>query len=80
MFNISYSQVNCPDYKVDGIAIDTSVVIGPVRIFEEESQGGGKVYDFVIGCNKFYHCENASCAYSYASRMEKRKEATREVG
>lgn len=74
MFNVLPSSMKCSQYRVNGIEIDTGVIIGPVRIFEEERPDGVRVYDLVIGCSKFYYCENESCAYSHASRMGRKKE------
>ncbi len=73
MINITHAQFSCPSYRTQGIEQEKVVAIGPVKIFEDYAKDGAKSFDLVIGCNMFLHCENLDCAYSSASRMERRR-------
>ena len=73
MIELVHSSMVCPNYKVDGKEMEKTVIVGPIRIFESIKDEGQKAYDLVIGCNLFRFCESKSCAYSWVSRMERKR-------
>ncbi len=73
MIELMHSSVVCPNYTVDGKEVEKTVIVGPIRIFESSKEDGQKSFDLVIGCSLFRFCENKGCAYSWVSRMERKK-------
>jgi hypothetical protein len=73
MLELAQSSLVCPHYTRDGQELEKTVIIGPIRIFEETRGEGQTSYDLVIGCSLFQFCENKNCAYSWVSRMERKK-------
>ncbi len=73
MIELVHASVVCPNYRVDGEEVEKTVIVGPIRIFESLKDDGQKSYDLVIGCSFFRFCENGNCAYSWVSRLERKK-------
>ena len=73
MIEVNHNSMVCPHFTQDGMEFEKTVVIGPIRIFEEYREEGQKVYDLVIGCNYFRNCQNMDCGYSWVSRQERKK-------
>ncbi|KKM97001.1 hypothetical protein LCGC14_1172350 [marine sediment metagenome] len=72
MIELAHAVVVCPHFTLDGAQVEKTVVIGPIRIFEDFMEAGKKSYDLVIGCNRFRYCEDNHCAYSRVSRLERK--------
>ncbi len=72
MISVSHSSMKCPHFTSEGVELDRTVIIGPIRIFEDIQQSGQKVCDLVIGCNMYRNCENTDCGYSWVSRQERK--------
>jgi len=73
MFELAHASMVCPHYTLDGLEMEKTVIIGPIKIYETVGRDWQKSADLVVGCNFFYDCENMFCAYSRASRQERRK-------
>ncbi len=72
MIELAHSAVVCPHFTKDGVELERTVIIGPIRIFEDFADVEKKSYDLVIGCNRFRYCEDKDCAYSRVSRLERK--------
>lgn len=73
MIELTHASMVCPHFTIGGEALEKTVIIGPIRIFENLREDGQKSYDLVIGCNMFRDCENGHCGYSWVSRQERKK-------
>jgi len=74
MLELAYSAVVCPHYILEGKEIEKTVIMGPIRIFETVKEDSVRAHDIIIGCSRFRACEDVNCAYSWVSRMERKKE------
>jgi len=74
MLNLVHAASICPNFTFNGEKEEVTVIIGPIRIFEDLKENGIKAYDLVIGCNFYHDCEQAHCGYSWIARQERKKE------
>lgn len=76
MINIPHNSVTCGSFKTEEAPVERekTVIIGPIRIFEDFNRNADKAYEIIIGCNMFRVCTNTDCGYSWVSR-QRRKES-----
>lgn len=74
MLQIGYTIGKCPQYLEGGEEREVTVVIGPLRVFEDITKDGDTVYEIIVGCNMHFRCRNPNCEYSKASRDERKRE------
>lgn len=74
MLQIGYTVGKCPDYIEGGETREVTIVIGPLRVFEDITRDGKTSYEVIVGCNMHFYCGNGKCIYSKVSRDERRKQ------